>query len=244
MLFLDPEPDPPIGGAVTWDEHASRFFRAIGAMLSRQLRRESVAGEVADLERFNAERSAAAARFDSAAPLVATAPWSQPAIAERRAAYVRALGTTLADHLAETISAPSVWQLHSTLPTRRRYRPLERIALAGLGPACARRFAELSAADAAPSPARPSPSLDAANCVLGWTRALESLPEEEGSRRGLALPRRQARRVRRADGCDPLARRADRGGAAEVRPLAARGVTPNTADYDAGSTSGSAHPLG
>jgi predicted acylesterase/phospholipase RssA len=232
MLFLDPEPDPPIGGAFTWDEHASRFFRAIGAMLSRQLRRESVAREVADLERFNAERSAAAARFDSAAPLVATAPWSQPAIAERRAAYVRGLGTTLAEHLAETLSAPSVWQLHSTLPTRRRYRPLERIALAGLGPACARRFAELSSSDAAAVARSPLALIDAANCVLGWTRALESLPEEEGSRRGLALP--EARRT----GYDALTAaihwRDELTAAVLLQSdrLAARGVLPTTADYD------------
>ena len=33
MLFLDPEPDQRVGGAFTWDEHTSRFFRAIGAML-------------------------------------------------------------------------------------------------------------------------------------------------------------------------------------------------------------------
>ena len=232
MLFLDPEPDARVGGAFTWDEHASRFFRAIGAMLARQLRRESVAREVADLERFNAERSAAAARFDGAAPLVASASWTQPAIAERRSAYVRALGASLAEHLAETLSAPSVWQLHSTLPTRRRYRPLERIALAGLGPACARRFAALSAADAAAVARSPLALVDAANCVLGWTRALESLPEEEGSRRGLALPE-----VRRT-GYDALTAgirwRDELTAAVLVKSdrLAARGAAPTDADYD------------
>lgn len=232
MLFLDPEPDPPLGGPVTWDEHASRFFRAIGAMLSRQLRRESVAREVADLERFNAERQVAAARFDSAAPLVATAQWSQPAIAERRGAYVRGLGASLADHLADTLAAPSVWQLHSTLPTRRRYRPIERLALAGLGAACARRFAELSPADAAAVARSPLALADAANCVLGWTRALESLPEEEGSRRGLALPE-----VRRA-GYDALIaaiRSRDELTAAVLQKsdrLAATGTAPTAEDFD------------
>ena len=232
MLFLDPEPDPPVGGAVAWDEHASRFFRAIGAMLSRQLRRESVAREVADLERFNAERLVAAARLDSAAPLVATAPWSQPAIAERRGAYVRALGTSLADHLADTLSAPSVWQLHSTLPTRRRYRPIERLALAGLGAACARRFAELSPTDAAAVARSPLALADAANCVLGWARALESLPEEEGSRRGLALPE-----VREAayDALIAANHWRDELTAAVLTKsdrLAGTGVPPTSADYD------------
>lgn len=232
MLFLDPEPDPPVGGAAAWDEHASRFFRAIGAMLSRQLRRESVSREVADLERFNAERMVARARFDSAAPLVAAAQWSQPAIAERRAAYVRALGASIAGHLADTVSAPSVWQLHSTLPTRRRYRPIERIALAGLGAACARRFAELPATDAAAIARSPLALADAADCVLGWARALESIPEEEGSRRGLALPE-----VRRA-GYDALiaAMRARDALTAAVLlksdRLAAAGCTPTDADYD------------
>ena len=232
MLFLDPEPDQPVGGTVAWDEHASRFFRAIGAMLSRQLRRESVAREVADLERFNAERLVAAARFDSAAPLIATAPWTQPAIAERRSAYVRALGTSLADHLVDTLSAPSVWQLQSTLPTRRRYRPIERIALAGLAEACARRFAELSAVDAASVARSPLALADAANGVLGWTRALESLPAEEGSRRGLALPE-----MRRA-GYDALiaaTRWRDELTAVVLRKsdrLAGAGAAPTTADFD------------
>ncbi|MEV1131495.1 DUF3376 domain-containing protein [Agromyces sp. NPDC049794] len=188
MLFLDPEPDPPVGGAVPWDEHASRFFRAIGAMFTRQLRRESVAREVADLERFNADRLVAAARFESAAPLIASAQWTHPAVVERQDAYVRALGTVLADHLAETLSAPSLWQLHSNLPTRRRYRPIERIALSGLASAATRRFGELSTTDAAAVARSPLALADAANCVLGWTRALESLPEDEGSRRGMAFP--------------------------------------------------------
>ena len=188
MLFLDPEPDPPVGGAVAWDEHASRFFRAIGAMFTRQLRRESVAHEVAELERFNADRLVAAARFDSAAPLIASAQWTHPAVIERQDAYVRALGVVLADHLADTLSAPSLWQLHSTLPTRRRYRPIERNALSGLAEAAASRFEALSTTDASAVARSPLALADAANCVLGWTRALESLPEDEGSRRGMAFP--------------------------------------------------------
>ncbi|WP_448810874.1 DUF3376 domain-containing protein [Agromyces bauzanensis] len=233
MLFLDPEPDAPVGGTVAWDAHASRFLRAIGAMLSRQLRRESVAGEVADLERFNAERLVAAARFDSAAPLIASAAWTHPAVVERQDAYVRALGTTLADHLAETISAPSVWQLHSTLPTRRRYRPIERLELVGLGAAAARRFAELSGTDATDVARSPLALADAANCVLGWTRALESIPEEEGSRRGMAFPevRRTAYEalaaaIRWRDELTALVlRSADR--------VARSGAAPTAADFDA-----------
>lgn len=188
MLFLDPEPDPPVGGATEWDANASRFFRAIGAMVSRQFRRESVAREVAELERFNAERLVAAARLDSAAPLVAAAPWTHDAIHERRRAYVRALGVDLAEHLASTASTPSLWQLGSSLPTRRRYRPIPRIRLAGLGAVCTTRFASLNVAETAAVSRSPLALADAANCVLGWARALEALPAEPGSRRGLALP--------------------------------------------------------
>lgn len=232
MLFLDPEPDPPVGGAADWDEHASRFFRAIGAMFTRQLRRESVAHEVAELERFNAERSVAAARFDSSAPLIASAPWSHPAISERQDAYVRALGVSLAEHLAETLSAPSMWQLQSTLPTRRRYRPIERIDLAGLETEFARRFAELSASDAQVIARSPLALADAANCVLGWTRALESLPEDEGSRRGLAFPE-----VRRAayDALTAALGWRDELTAAVLRSadrVARSGVPPTAADFD------------
>ncbi|GAA4377608.1 DUF3376 domain-containing protein [Agromyces bauzanensis] len=232
MLFLDPEPDAPVGGAVAWDEHASRFFRAIGAMLSRQLRRESVAREVAELARFNAERLVAAARFDSAAPLIASAAWSHPAVTERQEAYVRALGSNLADHLADTLSAPSVWQLQSTLPTRRRYRPIERIALAGLSAACERRFAELSSSDSLAMARSPLALADAANCVLGWTRALESLPEDEGSRRGMAFPE-----VRRTayDALSAALRWRDELTAAVLRSsdrVARSGIAPTAADFD------------
>ncbi|GGI48098.1 putative acylesterase/phospholipase RssA [Agromyces flavus] len=187
MLFLDPEPDPPVGGATEWDPNASRFFRAIGAMVSRQFRRESVAREVAELERFNAEREVAAARLDSAAPLIAAASWSHDAIHERRRAYVRALGTDLAEHLAATVSAPSLWQLTSSLPGRRRYRPIPRIRLTGLAAVASERFGSLRVAETTAVSRSPLALADAANCVLAWARALEALPAERGSRRGLAL---------------------------------------------------------
>lgn len=187
MLFLDPEPDPPVGGATEWDPDASRFFRAIRAMVSKQMRSESVAREVAELERFNAERLVAAARLDSAAPLIATAPWTQEAVQERRAAYVHALGADLADHLAETIAAPSPWQLSSTLETRRRYRPIPRQRLAALAPVLRRRFSALNVADTARVAKSPLALADAANCVLGWTRALETMPEREGGRQATML---------------------------------------------------------
>ncbi|HEU4757562.1 MAG TPA: DUF3376 domain-containing protein, partial [Agromyces sp.] len=233
MLFLDPEPDPPVGGQVAWDANASRFFRAIGAMLSRQFRRESVAREVAELERFNAERLVAAARFDSAAPLVASAPWSHDAVQERRVAYLRALGTDLADHLAETIATPSLWQLHSSLTNRRRYRPIPLISLTGLADAATRRFAALTSSERAALAKSPLALADAANCALGWTRALESLPAEPGSRRGLALPevRRVAYDALTAANAwlDELTARV----LVRTDELAAKGRTPGAADFDA-----------
>jgi hypothetical protein len=187
MLFLDPEPDPPLGGTVGWDPDASRFFRAIGAMLSRQFRKESVSREVADLEEFNAERSVAAARLQGAAPLVAAALAAEDTSAERTRTYVRSLGPIVADHLAEAISAPSLWQLNTLLPERRRYRPIERVELAGLTQAAIRRFAVEAEQHPAASARSITALADAANCVLGWTRAIESVPER-GSRRGLAFP--------------------------------------------------------
>jgi hypothetical protein len=187
MLFLDPEPDPPVGGETRWDENASRFFRALGAMVSRQFRSESVSREVAELERFNAERLVAAARLDGAAPLVAAAQWGPADVQQRQAAYVRALGAELADHLAATISAPSLWQLSSTLPSRRRYRPIPRARLAALGPALRRRFSGLGVAGTAKVAKSPLALADAANCVLGWARALETVPARRGARRGLEL---------------------------------------------------------
>ncbi|MBM7505602.1 DUF3376 domain-containing protein [Agromyces aurantiacus] len=232
MLFLDPEPDPPVGGEVAWDANASRFFRAIGAMISRQFRRESVAREVAELERFNAERVVAAARFDSAAPLVAGAGWDHDAIHQRRVAYVRALGIDLADHLAETIATPSLWQLHSSLTSRRRYRPIPLIRLDGLARAAARRFAALSSTERAAIAKSPLALADAANCTLGWTRALEALPQEAGSRRGLSLPevRRAAYDALTAANAwlDELTARV----LVRTDELAASGRTPTAADFD------------
>lgn len=233
MLFLDPEPDPPVGGQVAWDANASRFFRAIGAMVSRQFRRESVAREVAELERFNADRLVAAARFDSAAPLVASAPWSHDAVLDRRVAYLRALGTDLADHLAETIATPSLWQLHSSLANRRRYRPIPLISLTGLADAAARRFAALTSSERAALAKSPLALADAANCALGWTRALESLPAEPGSRRGLALP--EVRRVA-YDALTAANAWLDELTAhvlVRTDELAAAGRTPGAADFDA-----------
>lgn len=193
MLFLDPEPDPPIGGETRWDADASRFFRALRAMISRQFRSESVSREVAELERFNADRLVAAARLDGAAPLVAAAQWSPAEVQRRQAAYVRALGVELADQLAETISAPSLWQLSSTRPSRRRYRPIPRARLAALGPALGRRFSVLGVAGTAKVAKSPAALADAANCVLGWARALETVPARRGARRGLELT--EVRRV-------------------------------------------------
>ena len=187
MLFLDPEPDPPLGSTVGWDPDASRFFRAIGAMLSRQFRKESVSREVADLEEFNAERSVAAARLQGAAPLVAAALAAEDTSAERTRTYVRSLGPIVADHLAEAISAPSLWQLNTLLPERRKYRPIERVELAGLTQAAIRRFDVEAERHPAASARSITALADAANCVLGWTRAIESVPER-GSRRGLAFP--------------------------------------------------------
>ncbi|MGR2753099.1 DUF3376 domain-containing protein [Agromyces arachidis] len=187
MLFLDPEPDPPVGGATKWDADASRFFRTLRAMVSKQMRSESVAREVAELERFNGERLVAAARLAEAAPLVASAPWTSEAVQARRVAYVRALAADLADHLSETISAPSLWQLNSSLSTRRRYRPIPRHRLVALGPVLDRRFAALGVADTARVAKSPLALADAANCVLGWTRALETMHEREGARQAIRL---------------------------------------------------------
>ncbi|MFC5790499.1 DUF3376 domain-containing protein [Agromyces tardus] len=232
MLFLDPEPDPPLGGTVGWDANASRFFRAIGAMLSRQFRKESVSREVADLEEFNAERSVAAARLQGAAPLVAAALAAPDTSDERTRVYVRSLGPIVADHLAEAISAPSLWQLNTLLPERRRYRPIERVELAGLTQAAMRRFALEAERHPAASARSITALADAANCVLGWTRAVESVPER-GSRRGLAFP--DVREVAYAslrfatDARDRLTAsvllRSD--------AVAARRETPRTEDFDA-----------
>mgnify|MGYP000247660336 CR=1 FL=1 len=187
MIFLDPEPDPPLGGRVDWDPNASRFFRAITAMLGRQLRRESVAREVAELERFNTAQQVARARFESAAPLVASAVADREGVAARRPAYLRALAVDLSDHLAETIAAPSLWQLHSSLEHRRRYRPIPLVKLTALADAATDRVGALPPTHRDAFARSPLALADAANCVLGWTRALEAMPEESGSRQGFAF---------------------------------------------------------
>ncbi|WP_430647644.1 DUF3376 domain-containing protein [Agromyces sp. GXS1127] len=188
MIFLDPEPDPPLGGRVDWDPNASRFFRAIKAMFDRQVRRESVAREVAELERFNTEQQVARARLESSAPLVASALADPAGVTARRRAYLRALAVDLADHLAETIAAPSLWQLHSSLERRRRYRPIPLIRLIGLTDAAGDRVAALSPSHRDAFARSPLALADAANCVLGWTRALEALPARTGARQGFAFP--------------------------------------------------------
>lgn len=187
MIFLDPEPDAPLGGAAPWDANANRFFRAIGAMLSRQFRRESVAREAAELQRFNAARLIESGRRESAASLIATAPWDAEARVARRRAYLRSLGTTLADHLAEAISLPSAWQLPSSLTERRRYLPIDRVALAGLPAHAVARFERASAEDSQTASRSVLALADAANCVLSWARALEAVPDAPDSRQHIAL---------------------------------------------------------
>ncbi|WP_438856421.1 DUF3376 domain-containing protein [Agromyces sp. M3QZ16-3] len=187
MIFLDPEPDPPLGGRVDWDPNASRFFRAIRSMFDKQLRRESVAREVAELERFNTDQQVARARFEGAAPLVASALADPAGVVTRRPAYRRALAVDLADHLAETIAAPSLWQLHSSLEHRRRYRPIPLVKLTAMADAATDRVAALSPAHRDAFARSPLALADAANCVLGWTRALEAMPSEPGARHGFAF---------------------------------------------------------
>lgn len=192
MLFLDPDPDRPIGQGSGWDPNAGRFFAAIRAMASRMLRQETVSAEVLEVQRFNAERLVAAARRDASGPVVADAAWSDAARAARRGAYVRAMGSVVADHLAEAVSLPSTWQLTSRLAARRRIAPIDRRALAGLAPRAVRAFDAAARDDAAVEGRGVLALADAANCVLGWARALEGLAEEPGGRR---LP--EYREVRR-----------------------------------------------
>ncbi|GAA1056104.1 hypothetical protein GCM10017608_12400 [Agromyces luteolus] len=187
MIFLDPEPDPPLGGRVDWDPNASRFFRAIKAMTDRQLRRESVTREVAELERFNTAQQVARARFESAAPLIASSLADPASVTDRRRAYRRALAVDLADHLAETIAAPSLWQLHSSLEHRRRYRPIPLVDLTALADVAVERVAALPTTHREAFARSPLALADAANCLLGWARALEALPAEPGARHGFAF---------------------------------------------------------
>lgn len=188
LVFLDPEPDPALGGPAPWDPDASRFFRAVGAMLTRSFRRESVAREAAELQRFNGQRTLETGRRDSGAGLVASASADPAAVAARRRAYVRAMGGVVAERLADALAEPSLWQLRSASGRRRRYTPVDRTALAGLDDAAAAWFA--LEADERLDRALHSPVAlaDAANCVLAWTRELERIPDAPGSRRGLSLP--------------------------------------------------------
>jgi patatin-related protein len=188
LVFLDPEPDPALGGPAPWDPDASRFFRAVGAMLTRSFRRESVAREAAELQRFNGQRALEAGRRDGGAGLLSSAS-ADPADREARGrAYVRATGTVVAERLADALGQPSLWQLRSASRSRRRYTPVDRTALAGLDDAAAARFAAEAGERLDAALRAPFALADAANCVLAWTRELERVPEAPGSRRGLTLP--------------------------------------------------------
>jgi patatin-related protein len=232
MIFLDPEPDAPLGGEQRWDPNASRFFRAIGAMFSRSFRRESVAREAAELQRFNAAQLIESGRRESAASLIAAAPWDAEALVARRRAYLRSLGMTLADHLAEAISLPSAWQLQSTLSQRRRYLPVSRVDLADLPAHALASFERAAAADPA-TPARSVLALaDAANSVLAWTRALEAVPDSPGSRRRVSIT--DVRELAYAALTDATNSRDMLTALVldETQDLAARRAAPNAADFD------------
>jgi patatin-related protein len=188
LLFLDPEPDPALGGPAPWDPDASRFFRAVGAMFTRSFRRESVAREAAELQRFNGQRALETGRRDSGAGLLASASADPADVAARRRAYVRAMGGVVAERLADTLGQPSLWQLRSASRRRRRYTPVDRTALAGLDDAAAARFAREAEERVDAALRSPMALADAANCVLAWTRELERVPDAPGSRRGLTFP--------------------------------------------------------
>ena len=194
LVFLDPEPDPALGGPAPWDPDASRFFRAVGAMLTRSFRRESVAREAAELQRFNAQRLLETARRDSGAGLLGSARPEPGEVDARRRAYVRATGAVVAERLADALSEPSLWQLRAPGRRRRRYTPVDRTALAGLDDAAAARYAREADERLESALRSPVALADAANCVLAWTRELERIPESPGARRGLSLPdvRREA----------------------------------------------------
>lgn len=198
LLFLDPEPDPPLGHEAPWNPDASRFFHAVGEMFRRGMRTESVAVEAAELGRFNGQRFAEAARARSAAAVAAVAATTPDAIADRRRAYVRAQAGVVAEQLAEALAAPSLWQLQSASRRRRRYAPVDRLALGRLAERAERHFAARADAGRGAS-ARPGDAADladlrspvalgdAANCILGWCRDLEAVPDAPGSRRGIEL---------------------------------------------------------
>ncbi|WP_350349231.1 DUF3376 domain-containing protein [Agromyces sp. G08B096] len=233
LVFLDPEPDPALGGPAPWDPDASRFFRAVGAMFAKSFRRESVAREASDLQRFNGQRAMEAGRRLAGASLVATAGAGAEDVARRRAAYVRSMGGDLGEHLADVLAQPSLWQLRSPSRRRRRYTPVDRTLLAGLDEAATARFAVIAGDRAGAALRSPLALADAANCVLAWTRELEQVPEVPGGRRGVALTD-----VRR----DAYAALADASGSVDaltervllhvLRTLPA-GRPPGPADFDA-----------
>ncbi|MDR5698300.1 DUF3376 domain-containing protein [Agromyces aerolatus] len=188
LVFLDPEPDPALGGPAPWDPDASRFFRAVGAMFTRSFRRESVAREAAELQRFNGQRALEAGRRDSGAGLLGSAGAEPREVDARRRAYVRASGVAVAERLADALGQPSLWQLRSAGRRRRRYTPIDRSALAGLADAAAARYAREADDRLAVALHAPLALADAANCILAWARELERVPETPGARRGLSLP--------------------------------------------------------
>lgn len=188
LVFLDPEPDPALGGPAPWDPDASRFFRAVGAMFTRSFRRESVAREAAELQRFNGQRALETGRRDNGAGLIASASTDPADVEARRRAYVRAMGAVVAERLADALSQPSLWQLRSPGRRRVRYTPIARTGLAGLDDRAAARFEREAEQNAEGAMRSPLALADAANCVLAWTRELERIPEAPGARRGLNLP--------------------------------------------------------
>ncbi|WP_127794158.1 DUF3376 domain-containing protein [Agromyces sp. LHK192] len=182
MVFIDPEPDPAFVGAAPWDPDATRFFRAVGAMFSKSMRRESVAREASDLHRFNGGRSIEQSRRLAGAGLLATADGTPAGASGRDSAYVRAMGRVVAERLSDALGQPSLWQLQAATRRRRRYVPIDRAALAGLEAIAVGRFTALADGPLADQLAGPMPLADAASCVLAWTRDLESVPERPGTR--------------------------------------------------------------
>ncbi|WP_281885097.1 DUF3376 domain-containing protein [Agromyces rhizosphaerae] len=190
LLFLDPDPDPGPDDLLAWDAGASRFFRAIGAQVSRMFRTEPVARETADVQRFNATRRVEDARRRAAVSLVESAGWSQAAVEDRRAAYVRAMGASVAERLADAISGPSLWQVSTDLEQRCRYLPIARTRLLAFTEMVEGDYRQAADDEAARDARLVSASAlaDAANCVLAWARDLEAIPEADGARRLRSFP--------------------------------------------------------
>lgn len=195
LLFLDPDPDPPIASAEPWDSAVSHFAAAIRGYVVRSTRREASANEVDAVADFNGEMLLDAGHRDALGALVRSAEWSADGCRARRAAYLRALGTTDAVYLAQTLARPSVWQLTSALAERRRWCAIDLDRLSALRTVAVEHFNNLSRREDTPRVALadgsavprmllgPSALSDAANCVIAWTRALERVPLEPGGRR-------------------------------------------------------------